>query len=186
MQGRAFGRRSFPSVPLRVSASVTVLGAAGLLAIVQWTTLSVREHTRIASTFVFPAALESERAGTAFVRMNRAYSDAVLLQEKADLDDADHEAATVITSLASAAKLMEFNRGRQGQIAALQQRIAALHARSRVSYASIAENSAHLPSRREMADLTQENQAVQEALESLQGNLASDLRSDSRSSTGCW
>ncbi|MGO8759080.1 MAG: PAS domain-containing protein [Terracidiphilus sp.] len=178
MQGRAFGRRSFPSVPLRVSASVTVLGAAGLLAIVQWTTLSVREHTRIASTFVFPAALESERAGTAFVRMNRAYSDAVLLQEKADLDDADHEAATVITSLASAAKLMEFNRGRQGQIAALQQRIAALHARSRVSYASIAENSAHLPSRREMADLTQENQAVQEALESLQGNLASDLRSE--------
>lgn len=175
---RIFQTRSLASIPLRVSAAVTVAGMTALLAIVQWTTLSVREDIRVSSTFIFPAALESERAGTAYVRMNRAYGDADLLRDKASLENADREAGTVLASLANASKSMEFNRTRQQQIADLQQRIAALRARSKADYTAIAEDSARLPSRKEMEELTRENQAAQEALESLQSHLASDFHSE--------
>jgi hypothetical protein len=92
---------SFPR-PVKNSILVTVFGVIGLLAIMQWTAYSVRRHVGIASQSVFSAALNSQRAGTAFERMNREYNDAVEIQEKVALSNADREAATVASSLDSA------------------------------------------------------------------------------------
>src|ERR1039458_9700074 len=88
---------------MKLSLAVVVLGAVGILASMQWTVYSVHRHVGTASQCVFPAALESQRAGTAFERMNHDYSDAFVMQDSASLASAGGEAATVMASLDRAA-----------------------------------------------------------------------------------
>src|ERR1700683_1452906 len=122
------------SGPIKNSIIIVVLGVLGLLAMMQWTANTVRKHVRITSQSLFPAALKSQQAGTAFQRMNREYSDAVVMQQKASLASADRDATTIMSSLDSAGKLMEFNLGRHEQIVALMRRISGLQMRSRLCY----------------------------------------------------
>jgi PAS domain S-box-containing protein len=163
---------------MKYSLAAAVLGVIGILAIMQWTAYSVRRHVGIASLSVFPAALDSQRAGTAFERMNRDYSDAFVMQDKSSLASAEQEAATVIASLDSAGKFMAFNSVRYGQILSLLQRVTSLQARSKIDYAAGAENDGTPPSQQDLADLSQENKAVETALETLENDLASDFKTE--------
>jgi PAS domain S-box-containing protein len=178
MQSRVFASRISLSGPIKNSIAVAVLGAVGLLAIIQWTALTVRKHVGIASMSVFPAALNSQRAGTAFERMNREYSDAVVMQDKASLARAAQEAAKVVSSLDRAAASMGFNTGRHQQIVSLMHRVGDLQARSRILYAAAAEVNAIPPKQKDMADLSRENKVVETALETLQSDLTSDFRAE--------
>lgn len=157
---------------------VSVLGAVGLLAIMQWTAYAVRAHVTIASLFVFPAALDSQRAGTAFERMNREYSNAVVMQDTAALASADREASTVVSSLNSAATSMSFKRARNQQIVSLLNQVTALQARSRIDYKAAAEFNGTLPQQQELASLLRENIDVHKALEALQIDLANDFKAE--------
>jgi PAS domain S-box-containing protein len=177
-------RRILPSSGIKFSATmkyslaVVVLGAAGILASMQWTAYTVRRHVGIASQCVFPAALDSQRAGTAFERMNRDYRDAFVMQDSASLASAGGEAATVTASLDRAEKLMKFNSARHEQILSLLSRVTSLQARSKIDYAAGAEADGTPPSQKELADLTEENQSVEAALEALQNDLANDFKAE--------
>jgi PAS domain S-box-containing protein len=168
------------SGPIKNSIIVVMLGVLGLLAMMQWTANTVRRHVRITSQSLFPAALKSQQAGTAFQRMNREYSDAVVMQQKASLASAGRDAATIMSSLDSAGKLMEFNLGRHEQIVALMRRISGLQMRSRLCYTVAASTKGDLPKslQADLADLGHENAGVQTALETLQSDLASDFRGE--------
>ena len=178
MQSRVSASRISLSGPIKRSIAVAVLGAVGLLAIILWTAFTVRKHVAIASLSVFPAALDSQQAGTAFERMNREYSDAVVMQEKEALANADHEAGTVVSSLDRAGASMAFNSGRHQQIVSLKLRVDSLRARSRILYATAAEVNAIPPEQKDLADLSRENKAVGTALETLQSDLTSDFRAE--------
>jgi len=178
MQSKVPASRISLSGPIKNSIAVAVLGAVGLLAIILWTAFTVRKHVGIASLSVFPAALDSQQAGTAFERMNREYSDAVVIQDKADLASADREAATVVSSLERAASSMAFNSGRHQQIVSLKLRVDSLRARSRIMYVAAAEVNAIPPEQKDLADLSRENKAVNTALETLQSDLTSDFRAE--------
>ena len=177
-------RRILPSSGIKFSATmkyslaVVVLGAAGILASMQWTAYTVRRHVGIASQCVFPAALDSQRAGTAFERMNRDYRDAFVMQDSASLAGAGGEAATVTASLDRAEKFMKFNSARHEQILSLLSRVTSLQARSKIDYAAGAEADGTPPSQKELADLTEENQSVEAALEALQNDLANDFKAE--------
>ncbi len=166
------------SGPMKHSITVAVLGVVGMLAIMEWTAYTVRKHVRIASLSVFPAALDSQRAGTAFERMNREYSDAVVMQERAALANAKQEADTVESSLASAGAAMSFSPVQHQQIVSLLDRVVRLQERSRIVYAAAAEVNSDLPKQEELADLSRENKAVQSALEALQSDLAGDFKAE--------
>jgi PAS domain S-box-containing protein len=178
MQRRAPKSKIVLSGPIKYSIIITILGVVGLLAITQWTAYSVRKHINIASVSIFRAALNTQRARTSFERMNREYSDAVVMQEKAALANADQEAATVASSLDSAAKFMEYNSVRHQQIVALKDRITDLRARSEILYASATESNAPLPKQEDLANLSHENLAIRTALEALQGQIANDFRAE--------
>jgi len=145
MQSDASAARISLSGPIKNSIAVAVIGAVVLLTIIQWTALTVRKHIGIASLSVFPAALDSQQAGTAFERMNRDYSDAVVMQEKAALASADRDADTVVSALDKAAASMAFNHERHQQILSLKLQVAGLRARSKVLYATAAEACAERP-----------------------------------------
>ena len=164
--------------PIKNSIAVVVIGVGGLLLIIQWTAFTVRKHIGIASQNIFPAALDSQRAGTAFERMNRDYSDAVVIQEMADLASADREAATVVSSLDRAAASMAFNPARQQQIVSLEHRIAGLRARSIVLYTAAAKANATPPDQKDLAELAHENSEIGAELEMLDNGLSSDFRAE--------
>jgi PAS domain S-box-containing protein len=180
MQRGAQVSRTSLSGSIKNSIIVVVLGVIGLLTIMQWTANTVRKHARIASHSLFPAALKSQEATTAFQRMNREYSDAVVMQQKASLASAGRDAAALVSSLDSAGKSMEFNSGRHQQIVSLMHRISDLQMRSKVRYAAAADVNGNLPREIEadLVDLGHENKAVQTALETLQSDLASDFRAE--------
>jgi PAS domain S-box-containing protein len=163
---------------MKYSLVVVVLGAVGILASMQWTAYSVRRDIGLASQSVFPAALDSQRAGTAFERMTHDYSDAFVMQDKASLARAGAEAATVTASLDRAAKFMTFNPSRQEEILSLRSRVTSLQARSKIDCATGAGTGGTPPSQREMADLSRENKAAEMALETLQNDLAGDFRNE--------
>jgi PAS domain S-box-containing protein len=163
---------------IKSSTMVVVFGVIGLLAIMQWTANTVRKHARIASQSLFPAALESQQASSAFQRMNLDYKDAVVMQEKTSLTSAARDAATVVSSLDRAGKFMNFNSARHQQIISLMHRISDLQMRSNVCYTAGANINGILPReiQAEFADLAHENEAVRTAMEALQSNLAGDFR----------
>src|SRR5271163_1708994 len=80
---------------MKISIVVVLLAVNGLMALVEWTDTTVREHVAIASQSLSPAALMIRLAETAFLNMNREYSDAVRLQQSASLDSAARDAAEV-------------------------------------------------------------------------------------------
>jgi PAS domain S-box-containing protein len=178
MQSDASAARISLSGPIKNSIAVAVIGAVVLLTIIQWTALAVRKHIGIASLSVFPAALDSQQAGTAFERMNRDYSDAVVMQEKAALASADRDADTVVSALDKAAASMAFNHERHQQILSLKLQVAGLRARSKVLYATAAEANAAPPAQKDLAQLSRENKAVENALETLQDGLTGDFRAE--------
>ena len=139
MQGRAPQSRLTLSGPMKTSVIAVVLGVIGLLGIMQWAARTVLKHVTVASQSVFPAALMSQRAATAFQRMNREYEDAVVLQDRASLDSAGWDAVAVESSINSAAKYMEFNSMRHQQIDSLQRRMNDLHLRAKACYTAAAD-----------------------------------------------
>ena len=163
---------------MKNSIVVTVLGVIGLLAIMQWTAYTVRKHIGISSLSIFPSALKSQRAGTAFERMNRDYRNAVVMEDKAGLAAASREAATAVSSLNSAGRSMAFNLERHGQIVSLERRITDLQMRSEISYTAAIAADGIPPRQEELAYLSHENIEIETALEALQSDLASDFRAE--------
>jgi hypothetical protein len=155
-----------------------VLGVIGLLAIMQWTAYTVRKHVRISSVSIFPAALKSQRAGTAFERMNHDYSNAVVMEDKAGLAAASREAATVASSLDNAGASMAFNSERHQQIVSLIHRVTQLQTRSEIGYSAAIAANGIPPKQEEMAYLSLENKAIETTLEALQSDLSSDFRAE--------
>jgi PAS domain S-box-containing protein len=163
---------------MKNSIIVIVLGTVGLLAIIQWTSYSVQKHVKIASQSVFSAALDSQRAGMAYEKMNREYSDAVVIQEKAAFKRADREAAAVLSSLDSVATSMSFNPARHGQAVTLRQRVTTLQMQTKALYTVAADPDVIPPSQQVLASLSRENKEVGTELEALQSDLAGDFRAE--------
>lgn len=159
---------------VKISVAAAALGAIGLLGTMQWTALAVRHHVHLASRFIFPATLNSQEAKTSFLRMNREYSEAVILQDKSSLENAVRDSAAVDASLSRAGQSMSFSRTRQQEILALQGRFKILQARSEAFYAAI-ENNPTLPLKGELADLSRGNDEIHKSLEALQHDLVGDF-----------
>jgi len=139
MQGGASKSRLLLSRSTTTSVIVVALGVIGQLTIMHWIAGAVLRHVTIASQSLFPAALMSELAGTAFQKMNREYRDAVEWQRKTSLESAGRHAASVGTLIDSAARYMEFDPSRHQQIVSLRSRFYDLQLRAKVDYAAAAD-----------------------------------------------
>jgi methyl-accepting chemotaxis protein len=81
------------------STGVLAFGYLLFLCLVQVTGSNIREHVRIASNSLFPAALASQEAQAEFQKLIKDYKDAVLLQDSKALATADEDAQKVAASL---------------------------------------------------------------------------------------
>jgi PAS domain S-box-containing protein len=156
------------------------MGFVTLLLMMQWTAQEGRKHIRIASQFLFPAALESQDAATVFQGMTRQYGDAVVMQEKSSLAGADRDAAAAMAALDSARISMAFDRMRQRQISSLMAQVESFYHRSKPAYAESIDSQGALtvPMQAKLADLARENKDIQSSLRMLQNDLANDFRAE--------
>jgi PAS domain S-box-containing protein len=178
-QGSAPKSRISRSGPMKTSLIVVVLGVIGLLGIMQWTARTVLKHVTIASQSLVPAALMCQQAATLFQRMNREYSDAGILQQRAPLERAGRDAVAAGWSIDSAAKHMEFNPPRHQQIISLRRRIDELQL-------GTTEITADWPNEPQagLRNVAVESREVETALESLQRGLESDFETELASVVG--
>ena len=88
---------------------IFAVGYVALLVLLQWTASETQTHMNLASSSLFPAALSTQEAEAAFQKTNKAYNDAVLLQDKKVLDTAAQDAELVSSALQSAQEKTQSN-----------------------------------------------------------------------------
>lgn len=169
-------------IKTRIRIAMAALGAGFLafLLLVLWTGLQTERHMGIASGSLFPATLSSQEASSNFQKLTKAYSDAVLLQDKAALNRADESAQAVTNNLRSVQQYLTFDPQRQKQVSDLIDRFADLTARSRATYSAMVDASAattdQTQSQNNMATLAKENKQTETDLQQLRGTLTGDFQ----------
>jgi methyl-accepting chemotaxis protein/methyl-accepting chemotaxis protein-1 (serine sensor receptor) len=117
--------------------------AAGYLIfflLIQWTSTATEKHLGTVAKSVYPAAFSIEHAQAAFLKMNKDYNDAVLMQDAKALAAANEDAGRVSTELAAANEKMAFDPALQAQIAQAMSKATSLLSRSQTVYTPMVEN----------------------------------------------
>ncbi len=97
---RKWGLRRFRMrAKLLLSIGVLAFGYLLFLGLVQWTASSMQHHLRTASDSLFPAALAAQQAEAGFLKLNKDYKDAVVMQDSNALSLADEDALKVAVEL---------------------------------------------------------------------------------------
>jgi hypothetical protein len=122
-------------IKAKIWMSIAIFGAGYvvLLALLQWTSAKTQEHLKIASGSLFPAALSSQEASSAFQKVAKRYNDAVLMQDKKALAT-DDDAEAVSAALRSVQEKTSFSPERQKQVSSLSEHFTDIHARSKSLY----------------------------------------------------
>jgi methyl-accepting chemotaxis protein len=168
------------SVKTRIRLAIGALGAGyvTLLLLVQWTGSQTQAHLATASDALFPAALKSQEAEANFQKLIKHYSDAVLMQDRSALSQADESAQTITEALESVQKNTAFNGARQQQVADLLARFAEVASRSKTVYTAVLDSKMNISpkTQADMAALAKDNQEMEGSLQDLRKALSSDFQ----------
>ena len=165
---------------IRLAIGILGAGYVALLLLVQWTGSQTHTHMQIASNSLFPAALSSQEAEAGFQKLTKHYSDAVLMQDKNALVQADEAANAVGASLQSVQEHTEFNPERRKEASALLRNFEDISARSRSAYAAVLDNKGTLSERTqsELASLAKDNEQLEASLHEMREKLSKDFRAE--------
>jgi len=169
-------------IKAKIWLSIAIFGAGyvALLVLLQWTSSQTQKHMTIASGSLFPAALSSQEASAGFQKVGKRYNDAVLTQDKKALASADDDAAAVTAALRSVEEKTSFNPDQQKQVAALGERFADIHARSKSLYSAMIEHpeSMTAETQQSIAALARDNKEMDASLGELRNGVAKDFQSE--------
>lgn len=171
--------RSF-TVSARWGIVVFGAGLVALLTTLQWTQHAGRRHIKTASETLFPAALKSQQAISAFERVQHEYRNAVVMQETTELASADHDTEVLLSALRGARGTVGLSPRRQEQIASLDREVQDLHQRATVVYSSalVAREGLSPDLQKKLAELAHATQRMQTSLGALQSDLANDFQQE--------
>ena len=132
---RKWGLRRF-RMRTKLLLSIGILGIGYLLflGLVQWTSATMQQHLRTASQSLFPAALAAQQAEAGFLKLNKDYKDAVVMQDSGALPLADEDAQKVAAELTAFRNDTLQNADLQSQAVQLQQDFAAFSQSSKAAY----------------------------------------------------
>src|SRR6201998_2368907 len=122
---------------LLFSTGILAFGYLLFLGLVQWTGGTIRQHLRIASDSLFPAALAGQEAQAGFQKLTKDYKDAVLLQDAKALATADQDAQKVTASLQMVLTKIAYNPELRQQVATLQDQFNSVYSRSKTTYTAM-------------------------------------------------
>jgi methyl-accepting chemotaxis protein len=164
---------------IRLAIGILGLGYVLLVGLVQFTATETQKHMRISSASLFPAALNSQEAEAGFERLRKHYSDAVLMQDKSALQQAEESGQAVGAALGAVRESMQWNRGRQEQAAELAKTFEGLHERSTATYAAMMGKGAISDkTQAEIVQLATDNQQFEAALHQMREALSKDFENE--------
>ncbi|MGD1106850.1 MAG: methyl-accepting chemotaxis protein, partial [Terracidiphilus sp.] len=165
----------------------TVVGIIGsgyilLLLLVLLAGVQSQKAMSLASGQLFPATLSSQDADAAFQKLTKNYRDAVLLQDKSALAQADESAQAVADALRAVREHTAFNPERQRQVDDLLARFESMTAQARSVYPRMLDAAgATQETQSEVSALAHENSDVEASLQQLRNDLSDDFRAQLRS-----
>src|SRR6185295_12593795 len=102
------------SIAGKIWLSIGVFAAGTLvsLSVSQVTSVRAEARLRLTNDALFPAAQSGQQAEAAFERMAKGFLDAVLLEDRAPLDQGERDGAAAAAALKTAASLPDLNPAR--------------------------------------------------------------------------
>jgi two-component system NtrC family sensor kinase len=166
------------TVKVWLSIGIFVLGFVFSIAFVQIQGRSVETRLRITSEALFPAALWSQRAESAFERTVKTYRDAVLMQDPSGLDSAAQEGRLVIQRLRALEALPGLTASQQGDAAALAASVEQFLSEARNTYSALIEipTTPSKPLQQRMIQLAERTNGLRTALLQLEEGFSNGLR----------
>lgn len=173
---------------IRLSIGMLGFGFVLLLLLVQWTGMQAQKHMDLASHSLFPASLSGEKASAAFQKLGESYSNAVLVQDKSALEQADESVKVVDQSLESIERNTAFNAGRQKQVIDLKSTFNDFHSRAEMAYSTMIERKGSLSQelQQTIVGLAHDKQQLESRLRDLREKLASDFQGQLDTVSGWW
>jgi methyl-accepting chemotaxis protein len=169
------------SIRSKIRLAIGILGAGyvALLLLVISTGSQTQKRMAVASGSLFPAALNSQEAEAGFSKVIQHYSDAVLMQDKGALSQADESARAVDASLQSAQEHTAFNPARQQDVSTLLKTFQDINNRSRSTYSSVLNTKGAMSQQLQesLGALAQDNKQLESSLHDLRTNLSADFQS---------
>jgi len=166
----------------RIWLSVSALGVGYVVLVLfgQLVGHQIESDAGVASSTLFPAALKSQQAEAAFQRVLKHYSDAVVLEDKKSLNEADQNAQIAIAALESIEKMPGLPASRQQEVSQLVGGLQDLIWRSKATYTAIISGGRNISAQVEQdaASLAQRNKNVEDAFEALQTGISSDFQAN--------
>src|SRR5208282_1879452 len=126
-------------IKTRILSILAILGAGYLmlLGVIQFTASLTHNRMSDISTSLFPAALRLQAAEASFERMTKHYGDAVVLQDKKGLADAEKDGDATGQALDDARNALAQTPGLNEKSANLLSQFTELRARDKATYAEV-------------------------------------------------
>ncbi len=159
--------------------AIGIVGAGYLVLLLGMLFIGAREQRamRIASESLFPATLSSQEAQASFQKLQKNYRDAVLLQDKSALAQADDTAQAVERALRSVQDHAASSSERERQVDALVDHFEVMAAKARSVYPLMLDASgATQETHTEAAALAHENSDIEASLQQLRDGLSDDFQ----------
>lgn len=162
------------------SIAIFAVGYVALLVLLQWTASETQIHMKLASSSLFPAALSAQEAEAAFQKTNKAYNDAVLLQDKKVLANAAQDAEVVSSALQSVQDKIASNPEMQKQVSSLRTTFADIQTRSKVTYSAMIDGGDNLSAKTQeaVAALARENKQLESSFQELRTGLSKQFEAE--------
>jgi hypothetical protein len=104
------------SAKIWISMSILSAGYVFLLFLTQWFGNQTQHRLKSSSESLFPAALKSQEAEAGFQRIVKRFNDAVMLQDRGALKEADQEAQSVVAALKTISERADLGPERRHQV----------------------------------------------------------------------
>jgi methyl-accepting chemotaxis protein len=160
-----------------LSIGVFVLGYVLATILGQVQGLSTERTLRTTSSALFPAAQRTQEAESAFQRMVKGFSDAVMTQDASGVDRASEEGRQVVAGLKAMAGVDGLSAERAAEAGKLAISIDAFLNEARMIYGTVLANPASMTSetQEKMRDLATRTDGIKAALQSLKEKSSNDL-----------
>jgi methyl-accepting chemotaxis protein len=166
----------------RIWLSISALGVGYVVLVLfgQLVGHQIESNARVASGTLFPAALKSQQADAAFQRVLKHYSDAVVLQDKKSLNEADQDAQVAVGALDTIKEMSGLPASRQQEVSQLASGLQDLIGRSKTTYTAVIGSGMNMSAevQQDAVNLAQRNKQIQDALQALQTGISGDFQAN--------
>jgi methyl-accepting chemotaxis protein len=168
-------RRLNITAKIWLSVGVFILGYVLSTALSQVQGADARTSLRAASEALFPAALRSQEAESAFDRMVKGFGDAVIMQDTSALDRAAGDGQQAVAALRAVAAIPGLSAARSQEAGGLASSIDQTLADARSTYGAVMAGTLSASTQDRMRTMASRTEAAKTALAKTKEALAADL-----------